>query len=351
MTIEGGPLDPVEARVLGCLLEKQLTVPATYPLTPNALVAACNQSSGRDPVMTVTDGEVERAVDSLKTRRLVRRVLPSHGARVSKIRQVADEQIGLDEGDRALLALLLLRGPQTAAELRSRGERLHAFDDVAETEAFLTALADRREPLAVRLSRRPGERGERWAQLLTDAPTTDPTPSVAAPGPASTVALRPADVDLSRTGPLAPLVGTWVGTGRGHYPTIEAFAWTERITIGPVPGKPLLAYRSATTATDDGRTLHGESGFFRPVGPAGVELVVVAGPGLVEVCEGTVEADGLAVTLELESTTVAGTATAKAVTATARTYRVDGEDLVYDLSMAAVGQPLTHHLRATLRRR
>lgn len=336
------PLSDVEARVLGCLLEKQLSVPGSYPLTMNAVVSACNQSSGRDPLMSVSDTQAERAVESLKSVGLIRRVLPSHGARVPKIRQVTDERLGLDEGHRAVLALLLLRGPQTAAELRARGQRLHGFDDVGAAEATLITLSDRNEPLVARLPRRPGERGERWAQLLTGEPSDPSHPSI--PSPSAI------EVDEELLGPLATLVGSWTGRGEGHYPTIETFAYDERISLEPVPTKPLLAYRSATTSAVDGLPRHGESGWFRRVDSSTVELVVAAGPGLVEVCEGFVDVAADGTRIELESTTVARTSTAKDVTATARTYHFGGDRLDYDLSMAAMGHPLTHHLRATLQR-
>src|SRR4051794_10349360 len=119
-------LTPVAARVLGSLLEKELTVPATYPLTMKALVTACNQTSGRDPIMAVTEGEVDRALREPRHLHLSRVVHASHGARSEKFRQVATDELGLADDERAVVTLLLLRGPQTPGELRSRSDRLHA---------------------------------------------------------------------------------------------------------------------------------------------------------------------------------------------------------------------------------
>lgn len=145
---------------------------------------------------------------------------------------------------------------------------------------------------------------------------------------------------------VAAFAGVWEGRGEGFYPTIDGFGYTERIELVPVPGKPMLAYRSTTRAVDDGRALHGESGFLRVVGPAAVELVVAQGGGLVEIAEGSAADD----VIELASTDVRRTSTAKEVTATERRYRVSGDVLTYELAMAAVGQPLLPHLRAELSR-
>ena len=169
------PLSEVEARVVACLVEKERTVPDTYPLSLNALVLACNQSSNRDPVMAVTEGEVLTAIDSLKARRLARVVHPVSGRGVTKYRHVLDEGLGLDRGEVAVLALLALRGAQTAAELRARAERLHPFADQAEVDAALDRLASL--DLARRLDRRPGEREARWIPLLTASGHVDVGPT------------------------------------------------------------------------------------------------------------------------------------------------------------------------------
>src|SRR5829696_4704648 len=116
-----------EARVLGCLVEKERTTPEQYPLTLNALVLACNQSTSRDPVMALGADEVEAALMSLKTEGLIRLVHPSHGRSVTRFRQVAHEQFAWDDRQAAVMAVLLLRGPQTVNELRTRTERQHSF--------------------------------------------------------------------------------------------------------------------------------------------------------------------------------------------------------------------------------
>ena len=155
-----------QGRVVGSLIEKQLTTPNQYPLSLNALALACNQSSNRTPVVELTESEIADVVAELKEARLVRFVLPSHGRSVVRYRHVLDEAWGLDPAQLALLATLLLRGPQTAAELRTRSERAVHFEHLAEVEHTLGLLAERDGALVVRLPRRPGQKEERWAQLL-----------------------------------------------------------------------------------------------------------------------------------------------------------------------------------------
>jgi uncharacterized protein YceH (UPF0502 family) len=157
----------VEAvRVLGCLAEKERTVPDTYPLTLKALVTACNQSSNRWPIAQYDAGAVQRTLDDLKADRFVRFVHPSHGERSTKFRHVIGERLGLEPADVAVLALLFLRGPQTSAELRSRSDRLHTFGSTDEVDRVLRSMAARDEPLVQLLERRPGEREARWIHLL-----------------------------------------------------------------------------------------------------------------------------------------------------------------------------------------
>jgi uncharacterized protein YceH (UPF0502 family) len=163
-------LDAVEARVIGSLAEKQLTTPQQYPLTLNALVLACNQSSNRDPVVAYGEGLVEIALSALKDAGLLRFVHPSHGRSVTRYRQVIDERLSLGSRGLALVAVLLLRGPQTLGELRTRTERMADFADLGDVEAELALLSELPDPLVRRLARQSGHKEERWAQLLTGEP-------------------------------------------------------------------------------------------------------------------------------------------------------------------------------------
>ena len=156
-------LTPVEARVLAVLVEKQHTVPDTYPLSLNSLVAGCNQKTARDPVMNLSEAEVLRALDELKSLSLV---IESSGSRVSRYEHNFQRGVGVPSQSAALLSTLMLRGPQTAAELRANSERLHRFADISSVEAFLDELAEREPPSVVKLPRAPGAREQRWAQLL-----------------------------------------------------------------------------------------------------------------------------------------------------------------------------------------
>jgi uncharacterized protein len=188
-------LNAVEARVIGSLAEKQLTTPQQYPLTLNALVLACNQSSNRDPVVTYDETTVELALSSLKEVGLLRFVHPGKGASATRYRQVLDERLGLDSEKLSVLAVLLLRGPQTVGELRARTERMADFDNLEHLEAELERLSGDTDPLLRRLPRRPGQKEERWAQLLTgalpepSAPSDSPTGIVDAAAPERSVPL------------------------------------------------------------------------------------------------------------------------------------------------------------------
>jgi hypothetical protein len=163
-------LSPECARVLGALIEKGLATPQQYPLTVNALQAACNQTSNREPVVSYDETTVLIALDELKDRKLVRFVLPSHGRSVVRYRQVLDEALALDARQCAVLAVLLLRGPQTIGELRIRTERMATFDSLEEIDHELDLLHSREEPLAHNIGRRPGQKEERWATTLVPAP-------------------------------------------------------------------------------------------------------------------------------------------------------------------------------------
>lgn len=167
-------LSLLETRVLGVLVEKALTVPDTYPLSLNALVAGCNQKTARDPVISASDAEVQGAVDALKMLHLV---LDASGSRVARYEHNVGRVLGLPSQSVALLAVLMLRGPQTSAELRANAERLHRFADMSSVEGFLVELAERADDkggaLVVKLPRAQGAREARWAHLLSgpiDAP-------------------------------------------------------------------------------------------------------------------------------------------------------------------------------------
>ncbi len=187
-------LTPAAGRVLGCLVEKALTTPQQYPLSLNALALACSQSTNREPVMALDEVAVHEALQELKELRLVRFVLPSHGKSVTRYRHVLDETFGLDQARVALLAVLLLRGPQTPGELRSRTGRMAEFSSTGAVQGELEILADQPEPLVRLLTRQPGQKEDRWQQLLAvEAPASGPPPTVSEtpPGPAGDS--RPAD--------------------------------------------------------------------------------------------------------------------------------------------------------------
>ena len=161
-------LSLIETRVLGTLFEKQHTVSDSYPLTLNALVAGCNQKTSRSPVIEATEAEVHAALDSLKSANLV---IETSGGRVSRYAQNIERVLQIPSQSAALLTALMLRGPQTAGELRINCERLHSFADISAVEGFLDELASRAAgPLVVQLPRLPGSRESRWAHLLSGAP-------------------------------------------------------------------------------------------------------------------------------------------------------------------------------------
>jgi uncharacterized protein YceH (UPF0502 family) len=161
------PLTAGEARVLATLMEKARTVPDSYPLTLNALVTGCNQKSSRDPVMEVSEGEAQEALDSLRLKTLAVQI---SGSRATRWEHNFPRGVGVPDQSAVLLALLMLRGPQTAGELRVNAERWHRFADISSVEAFLDELRERSEekggPLVVQLPRAPGAREQRWAHLL-----------------------------------------------------------------------------------------------------------------------------------------------------------------------------------------
>jgi uncharacterized protein YceH (UPF0502 family) len=166
--MDASPLSPLEARVLGVLIEKQRSVPDTYPMSLNALVAGCNQKTSRSPIMNASEAEVLEVLDALKHRSLV---VETSGGRVMRYAHNAERALGLPSQSVALLATLALRGPQTAAELRSNSDRLHRFADVSAVEGFLHELAERPSgALVAELPRSPGTRETRWVELLSGPP-------------------------------------------------------------------------------------------------------------------------------------------------------------------------------------
>ncbi|MEY2478752.1 MAG: uncharacterized protein QOG87_4067 [Actinomycetota bacterium] len=175
-------MTPVQQRVIGSLIEKELTTPDQYPLSMNALLAACNQSSNRDPVVQLDERVVSNALEILKADGLVR-VIFSKGNRVDKYKHVLPDALSLDGSSLAVLTVLLLRGPQTAAELRTRTERLHPFGATGEVERVLARLAEREPALVTLLPRQPGRKEPRWAHLLgaaaAAAPVQEEPPAVA----------------------------------------------------------------------------------------------------------------------------------------------------------------------------
>ena len=159
-------LTPIEARVLGSLIEKDITTPDYYPLSLNALVNACNQKNNRDPVMTLDEDTVRDALSGLQSERLAG---PASGAdsRVTKYEHRLQEVYNFSRGDIAVLCVLLLRGPQTPGELRGRTERMHRFEDLDQVQAALQRLMQREPPLAAVLPRQPGTKEARYAHLMS----------------------------------------------------------------------------------------------------------------------------------------------------------------------------------------
>ncbi len=169
-------LSPTEIRVLGCLLEKQRTTPDAYPLSLNALRLACNQSTNRDPVLELQEGEIRQALDRLQRRGLTR-LASGAGSRAAKYRHLLAEALPMQEGEQAVLCVLMLRGAQTPGELKQRTERMHAFAALTDVQDTLERLIAR--DLGERLPRRPGQKEERYVQLLGEHEQTAPDPASA----------------------------------------------------------------------------------------------------------------------------------------------------------------------------
>lgn len=166
-------LSLLETRVLGVLAEKQRTVPDSYPLTLNSLVSGCNQKSSRDPVMEASEAEIQAALDNLRSLTLI---VESSGGRAARYAHNIEKVLHIPSQSQALLVMLMLRGPQTAGELRISCERLHKFADISSVESFLTELAERATgSLVVELPRQPGARENRWMHLLSGEPVAQTT--------------------------------------------------------------------------------------------------------------------------------------------------------------------------------
>ncbi|MBS1801295.1 MAG: DUF480 domain-containing protein [Acidobacteria bacterium] len=192
-------LDPIQTRLLGCLIEKEIVTPENYPLSLNALVNACNQKSSRDPVLELTEDEVRQALHALEDENLVSTL---HDSRVPKYEHRIRTVLNLRRDETAVLCLLMLRGPQTPGELRGRAERMYAFDDIAAVQATLERLASREAaaeangsgasiatgPLTLLLPRQPGSREARYAHLLSGAPDLSTATGYAAPPSTTSVA-------------------------------------------------------------------------------------------------------------------------------------------------------------------
>ena len=216
-------LSGLEARILGVLVEKERTVPDAYPMSLNALVAGCNQKTSRNPVMNVAEAEVVAALESLKALSLV---IESSGGRVMRYAQNVKRVLQVPTESVALLAMLMLRGPQTAAELRANCERLCRFSDVSAVEGFLAELARRPAgTLAQELPRQPGSRENRWMHCLGGMPSAESAPAGLAPSAA--VGAAPLPVDLPEVvAEVATLAGDYVAARSvGDPAAMERLLW------------------------------------------------------------------------------------------------------------------------------
>jgi uncharacterized protein YceH (UPF0502 family) len=207
-------LSPLEIRVLGVLAEKQRTVPDSYPLTLNSLVSGCNQKTSRNPIMEISEAQAQATLDSLKALSLV---IESSGGRVNRYAHNIDGVLKIPSQSVALLTVLMLRGPQTAGELRIASERMHNFADISSVEAFLDEMAERAAGALVRkLPRLPGARESRWTHLLSGEPVADETAG-------SIDAAAPEDVSL---GEIAAL--------KAHVAQLEAELASVKALLGRV---------------------------------------------------------------------------------------------------------------------
>lgn len=192
------PLSPVEARVLATLMEKARTVPDSYPLSLNSLHGGCNQKTAREPVMTLSEAQISDAIDVLRDYSMV---IESSGSRVPRYEHNFPRAAGVPDQSATLLGLLMLRGPQTAGELRINADRWYKFLDIASVEGFLEEMQDRADekggPLVVKLPRAPGAREQRWAHLLCGPVDTSAPAAYEAPSGDSALAMRVATLEAT----------------------------------------------------------------------------------------------------------------------------------------------------------
>jgi uncharacterized protein YceH (UPF0502 family) len=196
MSLAPTDLDPIEVRILGCLMEKQRTTPDGYPLTLNALRLACNQSTNRDPVVDYDEDLIHDTLQKLHRRELTR-AASGHGSRSSKYRHLVPETLGIERPEQALLTVLLLRGDQTPGELKTRTERLNGFESLEDVDAKLDEMAER--GLVEKLERRPGEKQVRWRHLLGGGE------SFLDGAPAAVTGVAETPIQIERTDELAEL--------------------------------------------------------------------------------------------------------------------------------------------------
>lgn len=212
-------LSTQEARVLGCLIEKEMTTPEYYPLSLNALTNACNQKSNRDPVMNLDETDVVRSLDALRFQGLVMQAA-SDGGRVPKYKHNLAQKLYLEPDEQAILCELLLRGAQTVGELRNRTERMHAFNNLDSVEEVLHQLTTRKEPLLIKLPRQPGRKENRIAHLLCGTPAVE---EIQANAPAPEVARRHVDAQEARILALEEEVATLRSEVASLTATFKAF--------------------------------------------------------------------------------------------------------------------------------
>jgi uncharacterized protein len=243
-------LSAPEIRVLGCLLEKQRTTPEAYPLSLNALRLACNQSTNRDPVVEYDEATIRDALHRLSRRRWAR-LASGPGSRAPKYRHLLDEALALPDDELAVLCVLMLRGPQTPGELKQRTERLHPLADLAAIHATLTRLIERE--LAVRLERRPGQKEERYAQLLGEdavEPAAAGAAAAAAPAAAAPAAAAPAAAAPAAAAPAAADAGAPAAPFEAAPASVPASAPAPAATPAPDPRVDRLEDEMAALRAD-----------------------------------------------------------------------------------------------------